>query len=45
MFAPYVICLGCMYLASLLHNVDLRLWFSELNVEMKEVSNILLPGN
>jgi hypothetical protein len=44
MFAPYVICLGCIFLASFLHNVDLRLWFSELSVEMKEVSLVCCEG-
>ena len=40
LYAPYVICLGCIYLASFLHNVDLRLWFSELTVDMKEVWSV-----
>ncbi len=45
LFPPYIIALGCIYLASFVVNADLRLWFAELNVEMKEiwsVSNELL---
>jgi len=43
--SPHIISLASINLACFMHNIDSRLWFSELNVEMKEVlvaSNELL---
>jgi len=37
MYAPYVVGLGCVYLASYLLKKDLKQWFSELNVDMKDI--------
>jgi len=37
LYPPYIIALGCIYISSFLKERDLRLWFSELNVEMKDV--------
>lgn len=37
LYAPYIIALGSLYLAAFLTGVDLRAWFTDLNVDMKEV--------
>jgi len=37
MFPPFIIALSCIYLAAFLNELDLRSWFSELNIDMKEI--------
>eukprot|EP01117_Protostelium_nocturnum_P006838 TRINITY_DN2452_c0_g1_i7.p1 TRINITY_DN2452_c0_g1~~TRINITY_DN2452_c0_g1_i7.p1 ORF type:complete len:140 (-),score=3.52 TRINITY_DN2452_c0_g1_i7:139-558(-) len=44
-FPPYIIALAAIYIASATCEIDLRLWFSEICVDMKEIwmaSNELL---
>jgi len=37
LYPPYVISLACIQLAALVNNVDLRVWFCELVVDMKDI--------
>eukprot|EP01132_Coremiostelium_polycephalum_P004129 gene4129-5166_t len=36
-FAPYVVALGCIYVASFILKRDLKQWFSDLNIDMKDI--------
>lgn len=39
LYPPYVIALACIYLAAFVNGVDMRAWFVELDVDMKEIWN------
>ncbi|EGG20754.1 cyclin [Cavenderia fasciculata] len=39
-YPPYIIALGCIYLAGFIKKRDLKQWFSNLNVDMKEIWDV-----
>ncbi|EFA82991.1 cyclin [Heterostelium album PN500] len=40
LYPPYVIALGCIYLVAFIKKKDLKQWFSDLNVDMKEIWDV-----
>ena len=41
MYPPHIIALACIFLAGTLAGKDVRSWFAELNVEMKDIWEVM----
>eukprot|EP01112_Ceratiomyxa_fruticulosa_P020900 TRINITY_DN7244_c0_g3_i2.p1 TRINITY_DN7244_c0_g3~~TRINITY_DN7244_c0_g3_i2.p1 ORF type:complete len:266 (+),score=34.58 TRINITY_DN7244_c0_g3_i2:210-1007(+) len=40
LYAPHVIALACIYVAAQMRNIDLRKWFEEITVDMKDIWDV-----
>lgn len=41
MYPPHIIALACIFVAGILAGKDVRPWFSDLNVEMKDIWEVI----
>ncbi|GAM18049.1 hypothetical protein SAMD00019534_012240, partial [Acytostelium subglobosum LB1] len=41
LYPPYIIALGCIYLVAFIKKKDLKQWFSELSIDMKEIWDVV----
>lgn len=41
MYAPHIIALACIFVSGMLVGKDVRPWFADLNVEMKDIWEVI----
>lgn len=41
MYAPHIIALACIFVAGIIGGKDVRPWFAEVNVEMKDIWEVI----